>query len=118
MFHFPAAWISTGLAAASITFGPVPVTPQVAYAVLPGRYIGMALPPALVVIGDRPRAFWTRHRALCVLAHEYGHLAGRRHSPNPRSIMYPVLTRDNCRRYIRRRGLAAPPAPLKARLDF
>jgi hypothetical protein len=34
-----------------------------------------------------------------VILHEYGHLAGRRHSADPASIMYPIVPVDRrCRR--------------------
>jgi hypothetical protein len=54
--------------------------PRVAQAVQPG---------CLVQLSPRWRT-WP-HPMLCsILVHEVGHLAGRRHSTNPHSVMYPV----------------------------
>jgi hypothetical protein len=48
--------------------------------------------------------------------HEYGHLAGMQHSPNPRSVMYPVLHPDSrCRSrgrpYLEAHGALLRPGP-------
>lgn len=38
---------------------------------------------------------WEADVLCAVVVHEYGHLAGRAHSSNPRSIMYPRITSSN-----------------------
>ena len=40
-----------------------------------------------------------------IMVHEYGHLAGREHSDNPRSVMYPVYARPDPRCDIRRASM-------------
>lgn len=34
---------------------------------------------------------WKRHTMCGTIVHEWGHLAGREHTANPRSIMFPVM---------------------------
>lgn len=43
----------------------------------------------LIELDDRPHWAWSE---LCwTVAHEYGHLAGRDHSPRKSALMYPVI---------------------------
>ena len=57
------------------------------------------------MIDKRPEREWPREKAQCVIVHEYGHLAGRKHSKNPRSIMYPTLRYRPCHRWLVRHGI-------------
>lgn len=106
-FIFPPAWIVPAIAAATLAFGPVRdrhgevITPvRIQYRHLPGDTIGMARPPLKIQIDKRSRRAWPREKAQCVLVHEFGHLTGRAHSPNPRSIMYPILRYRPCHRWL------------------
>jgi hypothetical protein len=69
---------------------------RVRMAPLPGPTVGRAewnheRTRCRVTLDAQHRWSW---RALCTaMVHEFGHLAGREHSPNPRSVMYPTLTR-------------------------
>jgi hypothetical protein len=38
-----------------------------------------------------PRATWTWAKFCTVLVHEFGHLTGHRHSPDPHDVMAPLL---------------------------
>jgi hypothetical protein len=107
-FVFPQSWITGAITAAVTAFGPLPGDPgpvTVHYVNLPGRYIAATDPPTRIGIDKRSRSYWRKWRAQCVIAHEYGHLAGRRHSTNPRSIMRSQIDRGVCLRFLRRHGL-------------
>ena len=114
-FVFPQSWIGPAIAAAVMVFGSIDASPvRVIYRNLDGESIGEIQPPRTIVIDKRPVITWTRAKAQCVIAHEYGHLAEFKdstnrtdptHSDNPRSIMYPVLTYPTCRRWLTRHGL-------------
>ena len=114
-FVFPQSWIGPAVAAAVASFGSIDVSPiRVIYRDLPGQRLGEARPPRTIVIDRRPDVEWPRNKAQCVIAHEYGHLAGFRdetndadhtHSDNPRSLMYPILTFQICQRWLARHGL-------------
>lgn len=103
-FIFPQAWIAPAIAAAAIAFGP-PLSPKadhihVKYRNLPGRTIGMFRPPGKILIDKRPAREWPKEKAQCVLVHEYGHLTGRQHSKNKRSIMNATLRYKPCHRWL------------------
>lgn len=105
---------SGGLAVAERTWGDVcgPLEPDIKYVNLPtdgqageahsewidlptgGRqYTKCEIKLDREAIKTMPGSY---RRAQCaVLVHEYGHLAGRDHSPNPRSIMYFKLSKQN-----------------------
>lgn len=111
-FVFPQGWIAPAIAAATLAFGPVTdkqgevVTPvRIQYRYLPGDNIGLARPPDRIVIDKRRARAWPKEKAQCVLVHEYGHLAGRAHSTQPRSIMYPILRYWPCHRWLVRHGV-------------
>ena len=114
-FVFPQAWIGPAIAAAIAAFGSINYSPvKVVYRNLDGESLGYAQPPRTIVIDKRGVTQWTRKKAQCVLAHEYGHLSGFEdktnkadpiHSDNPRSIMWPVLTYPNCNRWLKRHGI-------------
>lgn len=105
-FRFPASWVRIALAAAVTAFGPIDWEVQVRYRNLAPHMIGAVYfaHPGVIWIDKRPRAAWTRPMALCTVAHEYGHLAGRRHSHNPRSLMYYAYRRTTCQRWLRTHG--------------
>jgi hypothetical protein len=64
---------------------------------LPRRELGYATRPCTIVV-TRRRLEWERYCATVV--HEWGHLAGRRHSRDPRSIMFPRYHGEpRCRRH-------------------
>jgi len=104
-FIFPQGWIAPAIAAAAISFGSIGSPTVIEYRNLPGKGLGEAYKPNTIVIDKKPASQWTRQKAQCVIAHEYAHLAGRKHSENPRSIMSPVLTYEACMRWLKRRGL-------------
>ena len=105
-FTFPSAWIAPALIVAAAAFGPLGTGPvRVTYRNLDGEALGTYRPPATIIIDKRGSTQWTRSKARCVLAHEYGHLTGAGHSGNPRSIMHPVLTYPTCRRWLDRHDL-------------
>lgn len=53
------------------------------------------------VIDVKP--WWSSPHLCTVVLHEYGHLAGLDHSPNPRSVMHPYSPTDpRCKRLFRR----------------
>ena len=118
-FRFPQAWVAAALAAAASAFGSFDDRNiQIRYRELPPGYVGAVYysDPDWIVIDKRPRAAWTRSMALCTVAHEYGHIAGRRHSSNPRSIMYYAYRKSACTRWLRQHGvftswLIAPVVP-------
>jgi hypothetical protein len=106
-FVFPQAWITPAIAAAAMAFGSVEGVEDIhiKYRNLPPGNAGAALYPDKILIDKRPRSEWPREKAQCVIVHEYGHLAGRGHSKNPRSIMYPALRYGPCHRWLERHGL-------------
>jgi hypothetical protein len=114
-FVFPKAWIVPAIVAAVTAFGSLHHSPvRVIYRALDGESLGTTRAPRTIVIDKRGTTEWTRKKAQCVIAHEYGHLAGFRdptnrgdpiHSADRRSIMYPVLTYQTCQRWLRRHGL-------------
>jgi hypothetical protein len=104
-FIFPQGWIAPAIAAASLAFGSLSDTTQIIYRNLPGQQLGQARPPRTIAIDKKPAGDWPKAKAQCVIAHEFGHLRGRGHSKNPRSIMYPVLSAPPCHRWLKRHGL-------------
>lgn len=90
----PAAWIAYGLAVALATWGPSPPCRHmtIRYENLHGLLDGYADPSRCRIVLDAdPWTPWTRSRVCKTLVHEKGHLYGKRHSSDPRSIMYPRL---------------------------
>jgi hypothetical protein len=107
-FIFPQKWIAPAIAAGVMAFGPLPHDPgpvTVHYINLPGKYIAATDPPTRIGIDKRPKSYWPKWKAQCMLVHEYGHLAGRKHSSNPRSIMRPQIDKTVCLRFLRRHHL-------------
>jgi hypothetical protein len=106
-FIFPQRWIGPAIAAAALSFGPVEKADDVhiRYVNFPGQSTAGIRPPDDIGIDKRPKSFWLKWRAQCTIVHQYGHLAGRKHSSNPRSMMYPTLNRQVCERYRARHGL-------------
>ena len=104
-FVFPQAWIAPAIVAAAVAYGPVDGPIAVTYRNLAPGNAGAAQLPDRILIDKRPAAQWPKAKAQCVIAHEYGHLAGRKHTRNPRSLMHPVLTYPRCVRFLRRHGL-------------
>lgn len=80
---------------------PVDCPVQIEVRRLPGMVIGHAFRQGdYCRITLHPAARWS-WRILCTtVVHEYGHLAGREHSRNRRSVMYPVVVRTfwRCKR--------------------
>ena len=54
---------------------------------LPAGWLGAAQHPCTIIIDRRRGLSWERYCAAVV--HEWGHLKGKPHSRNPRSIMFP-----------------------------
>jgi hypothetical protein len=105
-FIFPQSWIGPAITAAALAFGPVLADDvHVKYRNLEPGSLAAAKKPGTIIVDKRPAAEWPREKAQCVLVHEYGHLAGRGHSKNPRSIMYPVLRYRVCHGWLVRHGL-------------
>lgn len=104
-FVFPQAWIAPAVLAAALHFGPIRGEPKITYQHLSGNSIGLAVPPNHIVIDKRPRSYWTRDLAQCVIIHEYGHLRGRKHSRNYYAIMNKRLHPSTCSLWLRRHGL-------------
>ena len=111
-FIFPQAWIAPAITAAALSFGPVhndqgeEVSPiHIKYRDLPAGSAGSIRRPDKILIDKRPKREWPKEKAQCVIVHEYGHLAGRKHSKNKRSIMYPVLRYRVCHRWLVRHGI-------------
>jgi len=107
-FIFPQKWITPAILAAVTAFGPLPHDPgpvTIHYINLPGNYIAATDPPTRIGIDKRSKHYWRKWRAQCVIIHEYGHLAGRKHSSNPRSIMHARISRRTCLPFLRRHGL-------------
>lgn len=82
--------------------------PQVKIRTLPKYTVGEA-GDRTIFLNRSPGVAWTWQRICQAVSHEWGHLAGRAHSRNPRSIMYPVLAGadprcTHWRAYLRRRG--------------
>ena len=103
---FPRRWVKAAIAAAAIAFGPAEASPvTLHYVNLPGRYLAATDPPSRIAVDKRPRSDWPKWLAQCAIAHEAGHLAGRKHSRNPASIMYRKIGRSNCLPFLRRHGL-------------
>lgn len=103
-FIFPQAWITPAILAAALAFGP-PLDPDagtihIKYRNLPGNTLGQFKPPDKILIDKKPAREWPKEKAQCVLVHEYGHLAGKQHSKNPRSIMHFRLTYRTCHRWL------------------
>lgn len=100
-FVFPQSWIAPAISAAALSFGFAPVDDvYVKYRNLSGQTLGEYQKPGTIVIDKRPKREWPKEKAQCVIVHEYGHLVGRPHSENPRSIMYPRLTYRTCHRWL------------------
>ena len=115
-FIFPQSWIGPAIAAAAVAFGPIHGADDthIKYRNLPGQTLGQVIKPDKIIIDKRPTREWPREKAQCVIAHEYGHLAGYRdksnkadptHSDNPNSIMYPTLRYRPCHRWLVRHGI-------------
>ena len=106
-FVFPQSWIGPAIAAAAISFGPVKAdVVHVKYRNLPGQTLGQAQAPGTILIDKRPASAWPREKAQCLIVHEYGHLAGRGHSKNPGSMMFPAFNPPVCHRYLVAHGLS------------
>ena len=101
-FILPQAWITPAIMAAVMAFGPVDGTTQIRYHRFAGSVQAVAQPPATIFV-DKRRS-WDRRQAQCVLAHEYGHLAGRKHSE--RGLMARRVSYQTCVRWLRRHGVA------------
>lgn len=104
----PAAWIASALLAAGNAFGGVAHGPvRVIVKPLRAHTLGEAgrsrLHPKIFL---SPRALGVKERVQCVLIHEYGHLRGRGHSRNPRSIMFFRLNPATCHAWLRRHHVA------------
>ena len=85
-----------------MSLGSVGQQVSVRYFQFPGvRHGGAAQPPNIIWL-DKARS-WDRREAQCLIAHEYGHLAGRRHSKG--GIMQPTVPYDACKRWLRRHGV-------------
>lgn len=113
-FIFPQGWIAPAITAASLAFGSLGHSVDIKYKNLPGQGLGREQPPHTIIIDKRPASDWTKEKAQCVIAHEFGHLKGFRdpsnkadpaHSDNPRSIMYGTLAQPTCHRWIVRHKL-------------
>src|SRR4051812_20410767 len=105
-FILPQSWIAPAVVAAVTAFGSLNVSPvKIVYRNLPGQSVGQSRPPQTIILDKRDQSEWTIDKARCVIVHEYGHLRGRPHSENPRSIMYYLLTQPNCERFLRRHRL-------------
>jgi hypothetical protein len=105
-FVFPQHWITPAIVAGVMAFGSVGGKDiQIEYVNFPGKAIAGSLPPNLIGIDKRPKRDWPKWKAQCVIVHQYGHLAGRKHVRNPRSIMNANITRRNCLPWLRRHGL-------------
>ena len=108
-FIFPQKWIAPAIAAAALAFGPVKYADDVhiTYRNLPPQTAGQAWFPDQIRIDKRPASEWPRDKAMCVIVHEYGHLArgNGKHSSNPRSIMYHAIVPKYCRRWLHRHHL-------------
>jgi hypothetical protein len=102
-FIFPQAWIAPAITAAALAFGPIDNadTIHVEYVNFPGSAIAGTAPPNLIGIDKRPKSAWPKWKAQCALVHQYGHLAGRKHSANPNNIMYAKTKRKVCKRWLR-----------------
>jgi hypothetical protein len=102
-FIFPQKWIATAIAAAAVSFGPINSVGDISihYVNLPGKFLGATRPPGDIGIDKRPKSAWPKWKAQCVIVHEYGHLAGRQHSSNPRNIMRPHINKRVCLRWLR-----------------
>jgi hypothetical protein len=99
---FPGALDQAAIVVAVAVFGGIGHTVHVAYRNLPHGAAGQALAPATILIDKRPRSAWPREKAQCLIAHSYGHLAGRGHGSNPRSIMFPGYRPRACHRWLTR----------------
>lgn len=106
-FIFPQEWITPAIAAAAMAFGSVDGAEDIhiKYRHLPGNSLGSIQRPDKILIDKRPKREWPREKAQCVMVHEYGHLAGRKHSKNPRSIMHSKLRYRVCHRWLVRHGI-------------
>lgn len=106
-FVFPQKWIVTAISAGVVAFGSVDNADDIRiyYRNLPNGVIGAVREPGDIAIDKRPKSAWPKWRAQCVIAHEYGHLAGRGHSSNPDNIMYYRISKPVCLRWLRRHGL-------------
>ena len=106
-FVFPQSWITPAITAAVIAFGPIdkPDDIKVHYINLPTGYLAAAKPPSDIAIDKLPKREWPKWKAQCVIAHEYGHLAGKKHVSKGSSIMRRHLIRKNCLRFLRRHRL-------------
>ena len=99
-----------------MSFGPIDAdSVRFKYRQLKAGTLAYAWTPGTIVIDKRPAREWSREKVQCVIAHEYGHLAGYRdesnqaepeHSDNPRSIMYFRLQPRPCHRWLVRHGLS------------
>lgn len=106
-FIFPQAWITPAIAAAAMSFGPIHGGGEVhvKYVELRGEGTSSSAIPDTIWIDKAPAKYWPKEKAQCTLAHQYGHLAGRKHSSNPQSLMYPTLRYRQCHRWLVRHGV-------------
>jgi len=115
----PQAWITAALSTAAGVFGPVreldpphrPLDKPVLVRVVNLRAMGLPRPAVATTTwnGGRPKILIAprvvregREVTECALIHEYGHLTGRQHSRNPRSIMYLRLDPARCHAWLKR----------------
>src|SRR4051812_46743705 len=106
-FIFPQRWITPAIAAAALAFGSVDKAGDIhiKYVNFPGSAIAGTAPPDLIGIDKRPKSAWPKWKAQCTLIHQYGHLAGRQHSSDPRNIMRPDINQRVCKRWLRRHNV-------------
>jgi Matrixin len=104
-FIFPQSWIAPAITAAALHFGSIGETTHIQYRKLPANQAGGIIKPNIIVAAKRPKSEWPKPKVQCFLIHEYGHLRGRKHSDNPRSIMFPNYRERECRRWLRRHGV-------------
>lgn len=103
-FVFPQVWIASAVSAAALQFGSIDPPVDVKYQDLSGA-LGTIDWPNIIIVDKRTESEWSEVKAKCTIVHEYAHLTGRKHSDNPRSIMYPRYRYRVCSRWLRRHGV-------------
>lgn len=91
--------IATALAIAATYFGPTLCGPPnvIDYPLFPPDVAGVAMPDCTIIVNDSRRM--TPGTVCTVVVHEYGHLAGHGHSPDPDNVMHPTFVKvfEPCR---------------------